>query len=355
MNSLNTKQRILRMYDHKDADRIPIWDKPWKGTIRRWEWEGMPKGMDYRDYFGIDKIAEIDVDNSPQYECRIVEETDDYKIYTTKWGATQKEFKMDDSTPEFVDFTITSPDKWLEAKKRMVPSSDRIPWDHLKANYKKWVEDGNWIVANFWFGFDVTHSWTVGTERLLIALIENPEWCADMFNHFLDLDIALYEMIWDAGFKFDCIKWPDDMGFKNTQFFSIATYRELLKPVHKRAIEWAHKKGIKAHMHSCGNINPIVPELIDIGLDALHPLEIKAGMNPLELKHKYGKELVLHGGINAVLWDDIDSITTEIDKTIPKLKESGGYIFSTDHSVPNIVTLENFKLIIDRVKELGSY
>ena len=206
-----------------------------------------------------------------------------------------------------------------------------------------------------WFGFDVTHSWTVGTERLLMALIEEPEWCVDMFNHWLDVDLALFDMMWDAGYRFDCIKWPDDMGYKNNQFFSMKTYRELLKPVHKRAIEWAHNKGIKAHLHSCGDINPFIPELIEIGLDALNPLEVKAGMDTLEIKKKYGKDLVLHGGINAVLWNDVDAITAEIEEKVPVLKESGGYVFSTDDSIPNNVGLESFRKVISRVKELGAY
>src|SRR5665647_1108042 len=298
MYKMTSKERICRMYQHQDADRIPIWDFAWKGTRKRWNREGLPQDKDYVDYFDLDKIADIYVDNTPRYDCKVIKETDEYKIYTTKWGATQKEYKLDDSTPEFIDFTITSPDKWQEAKKLMIPNRDRIDWKYLKANYKKWKEEGYWIVANIWFGFDVTHSWTVGTETLLIAIAEDPEWCVDMFNHFLDVDLALLDMLWEEGYEFDCIKWPDDMGYKHSQFFSVKTYRELLKPVHKRAIEWAHKKGIKAHLHSCGDINPFLPELIEIGLDAINPLEVKAGMDPILIKKKYGRDLVLHGGIN---------------------------------------------------------
>src|SRR5690606_3366940 len=107
--------------------------------------------------------------------------------------------------------------------------------------------------------------------------------------------------------------------------------------------EWAHRKGIKAHLHSCGNITPFIPELVDIGLDALNPLEVKAGMDPIQLKKKFGNDLVFHGGINAVLWDDVEAIEAEMRKVIPVMKESGGYIFSSDHSVPSSVSLENFR------------
>jgi len=315
----------------------------------------MPEGVSYVDYFDLDRIAHIGVDNTPRYEEKTIEETEEYIVSTTQWGTTLKNWKYDDSTPEFINFTITDPDSWAEAKKRMTPARDRVDWAHLGKNYKKWREEGYWIEAGLWFGFDVTHSWTVGTERFLIALVEEPEWCVDMFNHFLDVDLALFDMVWNEGYEFDCVKWPDDMGYKHNQFFSVKTYRELLKPVHKRAIDWAHAKGIKTHLHSCGDVNPFIPELVEIGLDALNPLEVKAGMNPIGIKEKYGKSLVLHGGINAVLWDDAEAIESEISRLMPVMKESGGYIFSSDHSIPNSVSLEDFKHIIGLAKKLGSY
>ena len=355
MKEMTTHERVTRMFEHKEADRVPITDEPWSGTLRRWKREGMPEGVDWRDYFQIDKIDRIGIDISPRFEQKILEETDDYIISTTEWGVTLKNFKLEDSTPEFLDFKITNPERWEEAKKRMACTRDRINWKQLEEDYPKWKANGHWIQAAFWFGFDVSHSWAVGTETFLIALMEEPEWAMDMFNTYLDMCIGCYDQIWDAGYHFDSIFWWDDMGYKNSQFFSLNTYRELLKPAHKRAIEWAHNHGIKAHLHSCGDIMPIVPDLVEIGLDALNPLEVKAGMKPKELKEKFGDKLVFHGGVNAVLWDDKEAICQEIDQLIPVMKENGGYIFSSDHSIPNSVSLENMQAIIDRVKIAGKY
>ena len=98
-----------------------------------------------------------------------------------------------------------------------------------------------------------------------------------------------------------------------------------------------------------------VDDLVEIGIDCLNPLEVKAGMEPLTLKKKYGDKLTLHGGINAVLWDDREAIVGEIERTVPVLKENGGYIFSSDHSIPNSVSLENFTAILNEVKRMGRY
>lgn len=355
MSKLTSKERFTRMYEHRDADRVPVIDSPWDATIERWRSEGMPEKMDFVDYFGLDGVARIGVDNSPQFTPRVIKETDEYKIHTTSWGATLKNWKHAASTPEFEDFTIVDRPSWENAKARMTPGRDRIDWAQLERDYPKWVKDGYWIQAGLWFGFDITHSWVVGTERLLFALIEDPDWCCDMFSHELETNLALLDLVWDAGYRFDCITWPDDMGYKGTQFFSVDMYRALVKPFHKRAIEWAHAKGIKAHLHSCGDVNPFVPELIEIGLDALNPLEVKAGMNPAHLKAVYGKDLVFHGGINAVLWDHPDQIRAEMERVILVMKQNGGYIFSSDHSVPSSVSLEDFRQIVALAKKLGSY
>lgn len=353
--AMTSHERFTRMFEHRDADRIPIIDSPWGATIERWQKEGMPKDVNFVDYFDLDHVVGIGADNSPRYPEKLIEETEKHKTYTSKWGVTMRQWKHAASTPEFLDFTIVDPESWAKAKERMTPTRDRINWAHLEQNYPIWKKKGYWIQAGLWFGFDITHSWAVGTERVLMALAENPEWCMDMFSHELDVHIKLLDMIWDAGYHFDSVMWYDDMGYKHNQFFSVGMYREILKPYHQKAIEWIHSKGAKAHLHSCGDVNPFVPELIGIGLDALNPLEVKAGMDPAHLKKTYGKDLVFHGGINAVLWDKPDQIRAEMEKTVPVMKENGGYIFSSDHSVPSTVSLEDFRGIVEHAKKLGSY
>ena len=187
MGKLTTYERMKRMYEHREADRVPIFDTPWSSTIKRWHREGMPEGMDYRDFFQLDHIATIEVDNSFQYPYKLIEETEDYIIYTSKWGVTQKEWKNANSTPEFLDYTVVDEDSWLKVKDKMTPDRDRINWKYLESNYKKWREQGWWIEGLLWFGFDVTHSWMVGTERLLLPFwrIPNGVWICSIISWML--------------------------------------------------------------------------------------------------------------------------------------------------------------------------
>lgn len=354
-DTMTSRERFQCVYNHKEPDRIPMRDSPWSSTVARWRREGLPKDVGVGTFFGFDHVAGISCDNSPRYPTRVVEETDEYVINTTAWGATLKNWKHAASVPEFIDFRIKDRETWAEAKARMTPTRDRINWKHLEQNYSRWREQGAWIQAGAWFGYDVFASWHVGTERILMAMVADPEWCVDMFNHALSVNLALLDMVWDAGYKFDCLSYPDDLGYRNGLFFDLDTYRAVLKPAHKRSCDWAHQRGVKVMLHSCGNIMELIPDLIDAGFDGLNPLETKAGMDLVGLKEKYGSELVLEGGIDVRKMTQSDEIEEEIRTKITAAKAGGGYIYHSDHSVPDSVSFADYCRVIALVKHYGKY
>jgi uroporphyrinogen decarboxylase len=108
-------------------------------------------------------------------------------------------------------------------------------------------------------------------------------------------------------------------------------------------------------LHSCGFIEPLLPDILETGVEMLNPLEIKAGMDPFKLKALHGDKLAFHGGINAQLWDDVDLVKAEMERIIPRLKEGGGYVFASDHSIPNSVSFDNMKQIAALAHKLGKY
>jgi len=352
---MTTHQRMTRMIAHQEADRVPITDSPWGPTLERWRREGLPAGVDWARHFDLDRFAGIGADNSPRFPRRTIEETEDWVVTYTNWGATIKNWKKHGGVPEFIDFEVKDRDTWAKAKARMTPDRDRVNWEHLKNNYAQWRQDGAWVWANFWFGFDITHSWFIGTDRVLMAMVEEPDWISEMLNHELDVQLQLFEMVWDAGYHFDGISWPDDMGYKGKQFFSLDMYREMIRPVHKRAADWAHQKGAKVFLHSCGDVRPFIPDLIEIGIDILNPLEVKAGMDPIWLKKTYGDKLAFQGGLNAALFWEMDKLEAQMQQVVPVLKQNGGYILSSDHSVPDSVSFQQFTRFIELAKQLSTY
>ena len=352
---LTSRERFIRTFRRQEIDRIVMLDSPWEGTLRRWHEEGLPEGAAWEDFFGFDRRVTFFIDNSPCFEEKVLEETDRYVIHTTKWGATIKTFKALDSTPEFLDCFISDRERWEIAKARMAPDDWRIGWKWVDDRYNRARAAGEYVDLALYFGFDVTHSHASGTENVLIGMYEDPEWIKDMFGHYLDVQLALYDKLLAKGYVFDGVHWADDMGYKNATFFSPEMYRELLKPFHKKACDWAHERGMFVELHSCGYVEPFIPDLIEIGVDCLNPIEVKAGMDPARIKRIYGDRLALRGGINAVLWPDKEAVLAELERLIPVLKENGGYFFSSDHSIPNSVSFDNFKAISERIRELGKY
>jgi len=211
-SELTTRERMTKVYSHEEPDRLPMHDGPWPATTRRWHSEGLPEGVAPAEFFDWDTFRSFGNDNSPRYPAKTVEETDEYTIFTTAWGSTMKNFKTHSSVPEFLDFKIVDRDSWAEAKERMTPSEDRVDWKSLEANWPKWEAEGAWIAAGAWFGYDVFASWNCGTERILMALVDDPDWVRDMIDTALDVNIAMLSMAWDRGYHFHAVHWPDDMG-----------------------------------------------------------------------------------------------------------------------------------------------
>jgi len=353
--SMTSYERMKAIYDHREPDRLPLTDSPWGATIARWHREGLPAGVGAGDFFGFERWPGIGTDNSPRYPSKVVEETDTYVTSTTSWGATMRNWKHSASTPDFLDFRIQDRDTWEEAKSRMTPTDDRVNWADLARNHPRWRQQKLWVQAGAWFGYDVFASWHVGTERMLMAMVDDPEWCRDMFETALELNITLLERAWDRGYTFDCLSFPDDLGYRNGLFFSLKTYREVLKPVHKRAFDWAHDRGAKVMLHSCGNIMELLPDLIEIGLDGLNPLETKAGMDLVEIKELYGDKLVLQGGIDVRKMSKADEVEEEIRTKVTTAKQGGGYIYHSDHSVPSDVNFSDYCRVIELVRWYGRY
>jgi uroporphyrinogen decarboxylase len=351
---LTTRERIQRIFDHQEADRAPIVDSPWDSTIARWRREGLPAGVDWAEYLDVDCVRHILPDNSPRYPVKLVEATNEYRVYTTQWGATRKDYYDHGGAIGYLDYSVKDRAAWAAAKERMQPSRDRINWAQLDRDYRRWRARGDWVMGLLWFGFEVTYSHMVGAT-LFMAMLEDPEWVHDMVDTMLDSSIALLQMVWDAGYHFDAVMWYNDMGFKGKQFMSVPMYRELFKPADRRAAEWAHAKGLPVYYHSCGNLGPLVPELIDAGVDMLNPLEVKAGMDPLALKARYGDRLAFHGGLNALMYEQPENMWAEMERIIPTMKADGGYIIGTDHSVPDSVSLDTYREFIARAKQLGRY
>ena len=134
-------------------------------------------------------------------------------------------------------------------------------------------------------------------------------------------------------------------------------YRELLFPAHQRIFEWAHSRELPVILHSDGFLEPLLPDLVEAGIDCLQPLEVKAGMELLRVKRQFGDRIALIGGMDARTLETNDPavVRAELEAKLPGAMAGGGYVLQVDHSVSNRVNYETYKFFVETGLTLGNY
>jgi len=352
---MDSRERVLLALHHREADRVPISDFPWGTTEARWHREGLPEGVSAADYFGFD-LWGFWGDNSLQFEPRTLDECAAYTVTTGTDGQTVRNWKDRTSTPELIDFAITSRERWEQVKPRMAYNDRRIAWDSVRAGYERARSRGLFTYLGLGPGFTKVCN-MVGPERCLMAMVEDPEWVQEMFITDARLCAAIAEQVLAAGLDVDAGWIFDDLGFKHKGFFSPAMYRELLLPAHRLIGDVFRRHRKPVMLHSCGYVSEFVPLFLEAGFDCLQPLEVKAGNDLLALKRQYGARLALMGGIDARAMADPEPtvIEREIATKVPQAKQGGGYLFHSDHSVPDNVSFQQYCRVMELAIRYGTY
>ena len=196
----------------------------------------------------------------------------------------------------------------------------------------------------------------IGQVNEFIWMVEQPELIREMFGAFSQLVIDIYEGFKGKGIAFDGVFMADDMGYRNGTLFSEEMYRELVFPFHKRICDHMAADGLAVTLHSDGDIRAFIPMFVEAGFRGLHPLEAKAGLDVRDLKPQYGDDLVLFGNIDVQkLAGSRAEIEEEIRSKVGFAKHGGGYMYHSDHSVPNDVSLENYRFTLEMLAKYGAY
>lgn len=194
-----------------------------------------------------------------------------------------------------------------------------------------------------------------GFDKVLLDFYGNK----DLVNVLLDKTMNFHLQ---AGLKFidegvDLIWTGDDFGTQQGMLISPNTWREFFKERYAKIFSEFKKRNpkIKIAYHSCGNIMPIIPDLIEIGLDILNPIQPRA-MNPEELKKRFGKKLSFWGGIDiqhTLPFGTPREVGEEVKLRISQLDRNGGLILSPAHNVQCDVSLENVLAFYEAAKKYG--
>lgn len=350
---MNSRERVLCVLSGGIPDRVPLDDTYWQTTIDRWCREGLPDGVSPRDYFGTNEIVCIGGDYTMQFPERALEEGEATRLYWDSDGALRRDLHVAEGwTSQWLDFTIKSREDWLQHKHRMSFTGSRIPPWALETYHRARAE-GRFVCYAAHACFHPT--WMrIGMERMLMLMLDEPAFIDELFAAHAQLVIDIYEGMRRLGISFDGARLADDLGYRVAPLISPRLYRELVYPHHRRLCDHFAGHGLKTILHSDGNIAPLIPHFLEAGFAALNPLEVKAGLDIRELAEQYGKRLVFYGNIDVrELSGSKDDIEREIVSKLSVVRETGGYIYHSDHSVPNSVSFGNYAYAIELIKRYG--
>ncbi len=360
MNPLTGKERIANILKRKPVDRIGVFEHFWNDTHRVWRENGwIGEDESFEDHFNYDMqilwafntVADLD------FIPTTIEETEETILQRDGNGALLRRHKLHDATPEHVDFLVKDRKSWEEyAKEKLTPDRRRINFEGYRQARKHAAEKERFFC---WSGvnvFEMIHP-LCGHEHMLMGMADDPAWVTDMVHTYAQLTIDLFEILFSEEGYPDGIWFYEDMGYKQHPFMSPRMYREIIQPGHLKTIQWAKGKGLPVIMHSCGYVEPLVPGMIEAGIDCLQVIEVKAGMDLLRLYHNFGDRLSFMGGIDVrVLYNnDRAEIDAELEAKIPIAKGQYGYVLHSDHSIPSNVTHDTYQYFIDKGMQLGSY
>ncbi len=190
-------------------------------------------------------------------------------------------------------------------------------------------------------------TWLMGYETLCLALYDD----RDLVRAISDRLFEFFRVTTERALQFErvgILEPSDDMGFKTATLFSPEDMREFVLPGHKMVIEKAHAAGRVSVLHSCGNINQVIPDLVSFGLDGKHSFEDTIE-DVRDVKHTYGRDMALLGGIDVdfLCRADEQAIRRRIRETLDICQPGGGYCLGTGNTVTNYMPLDNYLAMVD--------
>ena len=237
---------------------------------------------------------------------------------------------------------------WEEFERYPWPDPDKCPTTSLEWYEKNLPEEMCIIGSGGFAHFAEFLNWLMGYETLCYALFEN----RGLVKAISDRLVEIYEKSVRRMLEFDRVKliWgSDDMGFRGGPLISPDDLREFVLPGHKRMAEMSHEAGRPYLLHSCGNIEMVMEDLIeDVKIDARHSFE-DVIEDVVTASKRYGHRIAHLGGIDVdfICRADEKQIRERVRNTLDACFEGGGYCLGTGNSVANYIPLDHYLAMLD--------
>lgn len=380
MSAMTSRERVRATLAHREPDRVPLDIGGSRVTgihvrayARLREALGLEVGEprvgdltqqladvepDVLDALGCD-VRLVAPRGSSTYR-RVMREDAEHVMYTDEWGVGRRMPKAGglyfdsyappltgDVTPADVD-AYAWPDATDPARTAgMAEDARRFAEDERRAVH----------VGSICGGLTEGLFKLRGFEDGYMDLAGDPALARRVMERILEVKLAYWErLLPQLDGVVDVVGEADDLGGQDRTLFSPATYRSLVKPLHRELFAYLHAHtDAKVFFHTCGSVRELIPDLIEIGVDVLNPVQVSAtGMDTAELKREYGRDLVFWGGgvdTQRVLGGGTpDDVRAEVGRRVRDLAPGGGFVFAAVHNIQPNVPAANVLAMVEALR-----
>jgi len=214
------------------------------------------------------------------------------------------------------------------------------------------------VVLNLWVGLVHLAEFVRGFAQWLEDLLANPAFAEALMDRIADFWVRGTERaLAEAGEFIDVVAIVEDLGTQQGPILHPEVYRRMIKPHHRRMLGAVKKYGKRLFLHSCGAVGAFIPDFIEMGVDALNPVQVSArGMDTKKLKREYGRDLSFWGAIDTgkvLPYGTPADVRAEVKRRIDELAGNGGYILAAVHNIQPEVPPQNVAAMYEAALEYG--
>lgn len=373
---MTSRERVLAALNHQQPDRVPrdlggvvtgIHRVAYRRLIEKLGIDEEFEIMDVKQQLAQpseEVLQRLGIDTRyvfsgrrASYEAEMQEDERCY-WYVDEWGI---EWTMPKDSPLYFDMT-KHPLADLE-----VEDLDEYPWPDMEdpgltegvaGEARHLAENTDYAVVTFGTSSFLEFGWYLrGFEQFLMDLVSNREF----IHRLLDQILRMWKTFWDnhldaLGEYVDVVQMAGDLAHQGGPLVSRPVYEEFFKPREREIVSFVRDRtDAFVFWHTCGSVYEFIPDLIEVGIDILNPVQVSAkDMNPTELKENFGDRMSFWGGVDTqqLLPEGTpEQVTAGARKMVETLGDGGGYVLNSVHNIQADVPAENILAMFDAASE----
>ena len=376
-----SRERLLAALNHRESDRIPIdlGGTP-TSTISSKALENLERYLGLNEEtrllspifltafpsdeilrrFGVD-VRLITLNPPAKFELRATPEgkvVDEWGVCYQKHEEAQTHFVVEQEAP----FHRVTRKEEIE-KYRWPDPEDPSRYKGVREIARQYRDEGWGIIVNTPFQVMTQTAWMRGLEQFMVDTVLNSSLIEYIMDTILEIEMEMSRrLLQEVRDYADVVLMGDDLAHQGGLTYSPEMYRKLFKPRHRKIADFLKKHAGEAKIlyHCCGGVQPLIRDLIELGIDAINPVQVSArGMEDTKkLKALYGQDLTFWGGIDTqrvLPFGTPSEVKEEVRRRIEDLAEGGGFILAAVHNIRPEVKPENVCALFEAALEYGRY